>query len=116
MHGSGSFFYFGDPRFRLIDKQPGELEESLPDEARSLLARHAECPECLDPFALQMSQVIDAQPDVGIATVRTVESVFRNGSAIVERPHLPGQELKPKRSRGVAVDGRTLSEYTFETS
>ena len=52
----------------------------------------------------------------GYLNLKGVLTFSRIGSGSVERVHLMGAELKPKGSRGLAVDARRLGEMTYVKS
>jgi hypothetical protein len=91
--------------------------ESLQILASKLKTKLAACSECVcQDFTIEMLQLVDDRPElVHTASVDTV-LMLRVGSAVVERAHISGQELKPLKSRGVALDAQALAMTTYRKS
>ena len=108
-------FVFEDPRFQLFGVcgpwgedgtcEPYNERRTLELAAMVAAKKVDGCPGCLDAaFADNMVQYISKKPQEGVQVMNDCAAWLRLSSALVERAHLLGQELKPKRSRGVAQD------------
>ena len=65
----------------------------------------AGCTDCLDDgFAAEMTGLMKHVPEKGMRSMDVCLPLLRMPSAVVERAHLLGQELKLAKSRGVAQD------------
>ena len=65
----------------------------------------AGCTDCLDDgFAAEMTGLMKHGPEKAMRSMEDCLPRLRMSSALVERAHLWGQELKPAKSRGVAQD------------
>ena len=116
-----SVFYFLDPRFQVFEATTTDGGNSFNYDQDHLfecfakLKRRQYCPDCLDTaFAQEVVRKYDhAGPRAAFEQLDNVLLCIKVGSGIVERLHLIGEELKPARSRGLALDGRTLSEISY---
>ena len=115
-------FYVGDRRFTLITDVVGDPEAAHMDEEQvkfciaSLTEEHAKCRRCLDNFCEVMLDLLTTNKRLGYDTCRSALCLLRVGSAIVERAHLPGEELHHNKARGVAPAAQRLGEETYRRS
>ena len=77
----------------------------------------AACSECVDQdFTVEILQLVYDRPElVHTASVDNV-LMLRVGSGAVERARISGQELKPLKSRGVALDAQALAMTAYRKS
>lgn len=86
--------------------------------AELLEAKKVQCPGCLNPdFTLPLLPLVQQRRTRLLFNVGTSTVIHaRINSGIVERSHLPGQELKSPKSRGLALDGQALQVATYRRS
>ena len=61
-------------------------------------------------------RLTEFDPKAAFDLLRVVLEALRLGSAVVERQHLLGQEMKPKRTRGLAVQVRDFALKSYVKS
>lgn len=114
-------FYFEDARFQLFKAcTPDQGDSFTYDSAHvdstmtSVQQRFSSCPACLDSsFAQEMLRMWSRYALHAYQMLSGIRQHMCIGSGVVERVHLLGQELKPAKSRGVAVCARVLGERTY---
>ena len=113
-------FYFQDARFEVFQACAaggGRIFNFQEARVRAVLQSLQDdwsCHGCWDEaFAKEVVRILQSSLHDGFLLLRGVLSHLRVGSGIVERRHLLGQELKPAKSRGVAVDARNLAMITY---
>ena len=112
--------FVGDPRFQVfsdlfdLDGSTAYSNDRIIKLQSSLECKMDSCDKCLDPaFAVDALSLLRTAPRRAHRVLSNVLPLIRVGSAVVERAHLYGQELKPKRSRGVGCDVATLAIGTY---
>ena len=91
--------------------------QKLKSLARTLEAKMAACEDCVDQdFTIEMLPRIETDPELVHKACSDNAVMLRVGSAVVERAHIAGQDLKPLKSRGVALDGQALAMSTYRKS
>jgi hypothetical protein len=77
----------------------------------------ARCDACVDAaFAAELAPYLEECPLQGHTVLVGALAHLRVSSASVERQHLIGEELKPRRSRGLVVDAQRLGEMSYAAS
>ena len=115
-------FYVEDVRFECLTglvnvEDPGRHDPAKAAAlAASLKSRAEQCPHCVVGFARGFATLVDRFPRLATETATTVASVTAIGSGIVERAHMPGQELHKARQRGLAPAAQTLASLTYVRS
>ena len=77
------------------------------------------CSGCLaGDFVEPLLPALDnpASRETAVAFIRRVVTVLRVSSSVVERHHLIGQEAKPGKARGAAMQPATLQSHTYRGS
>ena len=88
--------------------------QSLGDRLR---AKIAVCEDCCDPdFTGELLPVINSDPELVHKACGDNVAMLRVGSGVVERQHILGQDLKPAKSKGVALDAQALAMTTYRKS
>ena len=67
-------------------------------------------------FTIEMLPLLQSDPELAHDTCVDNELMLRVGSGVVERSHIIGQELKPAKSKGVALDSQSLAVTTYRRS
>ena len=82
-----------------------------------LEAKMAVCKDCVDQgFASEMLPEIRSNPMFVHDACADNVLMLRVGSGVVERAHRSGQELKPVKSKGIALDAQALAMTTYRKS
>ena len=83
----------------------------------SLSEKMQRCENCVNPDFTAQLVPIAAEQSQFVYEFSTDMAIFsRVNSAITERWHLSGQELKPTKSRGLALDALALQTTTYRKS
>ena len=99
-------YFKGDPRFDVftylcdLDGSSVYNNARVENLQRKLGAKMSSCDKCLDKAFASDALALLSNPQRGHRVFMNVLPLIRIGSAVVERAHLYGQDLKPKRSRG----------------
>ncbi len=85
--------------------------------SKTLGAKMAVCQDCVDQdFTSEMLPLVDSDPELVHKASADNVLMLRVGSGVVERSHIAGQELKPVKSKGVALDAQALAMTTYRKS
>ena len=115
--------FTADDAFRLMaansDADGLEIKDDLKLKAlgRQLEGKLAACEDCVDQdFAAELLPFIDTDIELVHKACGDNAVMLRVGSGVVERAHIAGQDLKPLKSRGIALDGQALAMNTYRKS
>jgi hypothetical protein len=82
-----------------------------------LRAKIAVCEDCGDTdFTGELLPLITSDPELAHKICGDNIVMLRVGSGVVERQHILGQDLKPAKSKGVALDAQALAMTTYRKS
>ena len=116
-------FYFEQDHFQLFRCSRGigalpytSCQQLVQEVVSGLQEKESACSGCLDPFAKEMLRLFMHDPCLGHDTTKEVLPLVDVASALVERAHLTAQDLKPKRSRGIAVATKRLCSESYRKS
>ena len=114
--------YYDDMKFKVLVRLcQGPLlhrydEGAVTDQTQELDRLHFECPGCLDPFVGDFRDLLSTRPADAWAVAHEIVAHCRVASAVVERAHLHGQELRAEKGRGLAPAAKTVAEVSFRRS
>ena len=84
--------------------------------ARDLKAIQLQCSECVQGFAAAFLLLLESNPRMAHDCAVELLIQFRVGSGVVERAHLPAQELHRPKQRGLALAAESLALMSYQRS